>query len=286
MSLLTTAHLQFIVTILLYCLGQCVEDADYNNSVSCDFQKDMCGWKSPKGFAYSDRVIGVCGLGGNQYHCFLSNQFQAHPWIRGDIKSIPLKRLGFPVKIRERIRKIDNRFVLLSARNTNRQKREINDVLSAEIPRSMKHRCLRYKHLVIGQTTALVVGYIKDYLEPFDLSHILNAHGNSPVIKFSSASVTLPVGGKFKVVFRALFDSPQNEVNYGLALITNVSINSGICEMCDATEFSCSRSSDECIPLNRVCDLKPDCLMEEDEKDCGMYFLVYYIFIHCLLGDV
>ncbi|XP_056001675.1 G-protein coupled receptor GRL101-like [Ostrea edulis] len=166
------------------------------------------------------------------------------------------------------IREIDNRFVLRSARNTNRKIRKISDVLSGEIPHSKEHHCLRYKHLVIGKFTALVVGFIKDYLEPFDLSHILNVHDNSPVIKFSSASATLPVGGKFKVVFRALYDRSKYGVNYGLALISNVSISSGICEMCDATEFSCSRSRDECIPLNRVCDVKPDCLMEEDEKDC------------------
>jgi hypothetical protein len=96
-------------------------------------------------------------------------------------------------------REMNNRFVLSSARHTVRKRTQTNDILSPEILLSMKHRCLRYKHLVIGSASALVVGYIKDYQEPFDLSHILNAHGSSPVMKFSSASVTLPVGGEFKV---------------------------------------------------------------------------------------
>jgi hypothetical protein len=99
------------------------------------------------------------------------------------------------------IMEMDNRFVLHSAsvRRPDAFDEQSNDIRSPEVPFSMKHRCLRYRHLVIGPYSALTVGFIKDYLAPFHFSHILKAHGSSPIMKFSSAAVTLPIGGEFKV---------------------------------------------------------------------------------------
>lgn len=104
-----------------------------------------------------------------------------------------------------------------------------------------------------------------------------------------------------KVVFRSLYLQSKN----ASVLIRSVSITNGICgmyfplvsslcwshnainifskekqiktvtsymwtctETCGPNEFSCSRTREECIPFNRVCDLKPDCLEGEDEVHC------------------
>lgn len=108
--------------------------------------------------------------------------------------------LGFPTNISEMVNKFENMFVLTILTRIQREHEQVSDIVSKEIPLSMEHRCLHYQHLVIGGG-ALVVAYIKDYFEPFDLSNYLSFHGNSSIVKFSSSSVNLPVGVKFKVIF-------------------------------------------------------------------------------------
>lgn len=80
----------------------------------------------------------------------------------------------------------------------------VSDIISPKIPLSLEFRCLHYSHLVIGDN-AFVVAYITDYFEPYEISHYLKAHGNSPFINFSRTSVTLPIGTDFKV--KKLFDN-------------------------------------------------------------------------------
>lgn len=80
----------------------------------------------------------------------------------------------------------------------------VSDIISPKIPLSLEFRCLHYSHLVIGDN-AFVVAYITDYFEPYEISHYLKAHGNSPFINFSRTSVTLPIGTDFKV--KNLFDN-------------------------------------------------------------------------------
>jgi hypothetical protein len=109
-----------------------------------------------------------------------------------------LVEFGVPANISEMVHRFDNMSVLATAYLIPWQTHQIGDIVSMEISLSMEHRCLHYRHLVIGGA-ALVVAYIKDYFKPFDLSEYLSSHGNSSVIRFSSSSVTLPVGVKFKV---------------------------------------------------------------------------------------
>ncbi|XP_061179593.1 G-protein coupled receptor GRL101-like [Saccostrea echinata] len=170
-----------------------------------------------------------------------------------------------PDSVLERIRKLDENNVLVAARNyhDNEIVMQITDVVSPEITMSMSYRCLHYNYLAFEDNT-LVVGYIKNYFKPYDLSEHLNFH-ESLVIKVTSASVTLPVGTKFKVVFRGMF--PKS--TYGFLLIDNITITDGICEKCGPNEFKCSNISDECIPFDKVCDLEPDCIGGEDEKRCN-----------------
>lgn len=96
----------------------------------------------------------------------------------------------------QRIKQLD--FTTVLATEKLIQKGGITDVISPKIPMSMEYRCLHYDHLVLGDT-ALVLAYITDFYEPYDLSNYLNAHGNSSFVKFSKSSVNLPVGFEFKV---------------------------------------------------------------------------------------
>lgn len=109
-----------------------------------------------------------------------------------------LIEFGVPANISEMVHKFDSMFVLATAYLVPWQTQQIGDTVSTEIPLSMEHRCVHYRHLVIGGA-ALVVAYIKDYFKPFDLSEYLSSHGGSSIIQFSSSSATLPVGVKFKV---------------------------------------------------------------------------------------
>lgn len=86
--------------------------------------------------------------------------------------------------------------VLASVQKIRRE--GLYDVISQKIPMSMEYRCLHYDHLVLGDP-ALVIAYITDFYEPYDLSNYLDAHGNSSFVKFSKSSVNLPVGFEFKV---------------------------------------------------------------------------------------
>ncbi|XP_034323391.2 G-protein coupled receptor GRL101 [Magallana gigas] len=133
---------------------------------------------------------------------------------------------------------------------------------------SMEYRCLHYDHLVLGDT-ALVLAYITDFYEPYDLSNYLDAHGNSSFVKFSKSSVNLPVGFEFKLVFRVL----ESHGDYGLVMIDNITITSGLCVLCSPNEFLCSPYRDECIPIYKVCDFEPDCLGGEDENNCDFEIL-------------
>lgn len=87
----------------------------------------------------------------------------------------------------------------------------IIDVISPKIPMSMEYRCLHYNHLVIGDT-ALVLAYITDFYEPYDLSNYLDAHGNSSFVKFSKSSVNLPIGFEFKVGQTLIFHSNNTNI--------------------------------------------------------------------------
>ncbi|XP_061179591.1 G-protein coupled receptor GRL101-like [Saccostrea echinata] len=141
------------------------------------------------------------------------------------------------------------------------------DAVSIEIPLSIKsHRCLHYSYFIFGPRAVLVVAYLTNYLEPYYLWDFLNVHDKSPEIKFSRASATLPLGTNFKVVFRAYFDFWPRTTSF--VLLDNISITEGICKTCSPDEFRCSDKRDECIPLDKVCDLKSDCLKGEDEAHC------------------
>lgn len=109
--------------------------------------------------------------------------------------------VSIPDSIFQLFQNLDDSFVMASARDYTdwRAALHISDLVSAEIPLSMKHRCLRYQYLILGRGPALVVAYIKNYFRPYDLSNYLNVHGRSSVIKFRSATANLPVGIKFKV---------------------------------------------------------------------------------------
>jgi hypothetical protein len=109
--------------------------------------------------------------------------------------------MSIPDSMFRLIQKLEDSFVMAAARDYRewRNRAHIADLVSSEIPLSMKARCLRYKYLQLGSGPALIVAYIKNYFEPYDLSDYLNVHGISSVIKFRSASATLPVGIKFKV---------------------------------------------------------------------------------------
>ncbi|XP_062583977.1 G-protein coupled receptor GRL101-like [Saccostrea cucullata] len=164
------------------------------------------------------------------------------------------------------LQKLEENNVLAAARDFNNKVQngmQVTDVVSPEISISMNHRCLRYNFLAYEKTT-LVVGYITDFFHPYDFSDHLNFH-QSHVVKFNRASATLPVGVKFKVVFRAIFVKSS----YGFLLIDNITITDGICEKCGPHEFKCSDTSDECVPFDKVCDLEPDCIAEEDENNCN-----------------
>lgn len=107
-----------------------------------------------------------------------------------------------PWSISELIEKLDNRYVLA----TNSFSKDVigqynfyvSDIISPKIPMSLEFRCLHYSHLVLGDN-ALVVAYITDYFEPYEISHYLKTHGDSSFINFSRTSVTLPIGTDFKV---------------------------------------------------------------------------------------
>lgn len=107
-----------------------------------------------------------------------------------------------PWSISDQVDKLDNRYVLA----TNSFSKDVigqynfyvSDIISPKIPMSLEFRCLHYSHLVLGDN-ALVVAYITDYFEPYEISHYLKTHGDSSFINFSRTSVTLPIGTDFKV---------------------------------------------------------------------------------------
>lgn len=109
-----------------------------------------------------------------------------------------------PWSISDQVEKLDNRYVLA----TNSFSKDVigqynfyvSDIISPRIPMSLEFRCLHYSHLVLGDN-ALVVAYITDYFEPYEISHYLKTHGESSFINFSRTSVTLPIGTDFKVKF-------------------------------------------------------------------------------------
>uniref|UniRef100_K1P895 MAM domain-containing protein n=1 Tax=Magallana gigas TaxID=29159 RepID=K1P895_MAGGI len=184
-------------------------------------------------------------------------------------ESLRLSNLGsqkLPWSISDQVDKLDNRYVLA----TNSFSKDVigqynfyvSDIISPKIPMSLEFRCLHYSHLVLGDN-ALVVAYITDYFEPYEISHYLKTHGESSFINFSRTSVTLPIGTDFKLVFRAIQENWR-----GLILIDYISITDGLCEVCAENEFGCDDFRDECIPLSKVCDLNADCLGGEDEKNC------------------
>ncbi|XP_061194819.1 uncharacterized protein LOC133202983 [Saccostrea echinata] len=232
---------------------------------SCDFLNDTCGWSTPDKNVKYVRFIAICGFRGSLKACILSDWFQdGDPWTPRQIHSINLN--GIPVNISERLYQLSNTFVLATILiySVPPPFQRVSDIVSSEIPLSMEHRCLQYSHLVLGNA-ALVVAYIKDYFEPFELSNYLSVHGNSFIIEFSTSSTILPVGVKFKIVFRAVYDIFNT---YGLVFLYNISITEGVCNSCSPDEFRCSPYRVECVPLSRVCDLQPDCLNGEDEKGC------------------
>ncbi|XP_062611991.1 G-protein coupled receptor GRL101-like [Saccostrea cucullata] len=69
------------------------------------------------------------------------------------------------------------------------------------------------------------------------------------------------------IVFRVL-----NYVlpSYGIVFLYNISITKGLCSNCGQNEFRCHINRAECVPLSKVCDLQPDCLNGEDEKECDL----------------
>lgn len=103
---------------------------------------------------------------------------------------------GFPYNFSQKLEQMKFTTVLASVQKIRRE--GLYDVISQKIPMSMEYRCLHYDHLVFGDP-ALVIAYITDFYEPYDLSNYLNAHGNSSFVKFSKSSVNLPVGFEFKV---------------------------------------------------------------------------------------
>lgn len=109
-----------------------------------------------------------------------------------------------PVSISDQVERLDNRYVLatnsFSKDVTGEYNFYVSDIISPKILLSLDFRCLHYSHLVIGDN-ALVVAYITDYYEPYEISHYLKAHGSSPFINFSRTSVTLPIGTDFKVIY-------------------------------------------------------------------------------------
>uniref|UniRef100_K1QEI9 G-protein coupled receptors family 1 profile domain-containing protein n=1 Tax=Magallana gigas TaxID=29159 RepID=K1QEI9_MAGGI len=133
------------------------------------------------------------------------------------------EKIGFPEDLSQRIKQLD--FTTVLATEKLIQTGGITDVISPKIPMSMEYRCLHYDHLVLGDT-ALVLAYITDFYEPYDLSNYLDAHGNSSFVKFSKSSVNLPVGFEFKLVFRVL----ESHGDYGLIMIDNITITSGLCD--------------------------------------------------------
>ena len=133
---------------------------------------------------------------------------------------------------------------------------QISDVFSMEISLSMQHRCLRYEHMVLGKAS-LVVGYITELSEMYDLRYISNTHPASSFLKFSRSSALMPIGFSFKVsillwkisnseplntvtnldevlntrfyIPQVVFRSMYEENAKGLILISNISITDGMC---------------------------------------------------------
>lgn len=135
---------------------------------------------------------------------------------------------GFPYNLSQKLEQMKFTTVLASVQKIRRE--GLYDVISPKIPMSMEYRCLHYDHLVFGDP-ALVIAYITDFYEPYDLSNYLDAHGNSSFVKFSKSSVNLPIGFEFKVSqtliflfiqyqnsflyhYNSLFSSPGNPLKW------------------------------------------------------------------------
>ncbi|XP_011433713.4 G-protein coupled receptor GRL101 [Magallana gigas] len=250
---------------LIYCFMIAVVEKNSAYFEKCFFKNDTCGWTVHESVVMPGNYILVCGVGGSLDSCYPRYLFQdGDLWTRRTIRSIILAEL--PWSISDQVDKLDNRYVLA----TNSFSKDVigqynfyvSDIISPKIPMSLEFRCLHYSHLVLGDN-ALVVAYITDYFEPYEISHYLKTHGESSFINFSRTSVTLPIGTDFKLVFRAIQENWR-----GLILIDYISITGGLCEVCAENEFGCDDFRDECIPLSKVCDLNADCLGGEDEKNC------------------
>lgn len=107
--------------------------------------------------------------------------------------------MAFSEHVIRMIREYEDIYVLATTSLLRSEvQQSVCDIVSVKIPLALHHRCLQYSHLVLGGAT-LVVAYITDYFEPYDLRHILEAHSSSPAMKFSRSSSILPLGVEFKV---------------------------------------------------------------------------------------
>lgn len=166
--------------------------------------------------------------------------------------------MDFADSIINRLREYNELLVLATTSFPYWQSSQISDIFSMEIPLSMQHRCLTYEHLVLGKA-GLVVGYITELSEMYDLRYIRNAHPASSFLEFSRSSALMPIGFRFKVsilltkiFFSELFETDTNldelsntfvifdipqvvfrsiyeEYAKGLILVSNISITDGIC---------------------------------------------------------
>nr|XP_022336076.1 G-protein coupled receptor GRL101-like [Crassostrea virginica] len=176
--------------------------------------------------------------------------------------------LDFADSIIKKLSEYDEMLVLATTSFPSWESLQINDVFSMEIPLSMQHRCLTYEHMVLGES-GLVVGYITELSEMYDLRYISNTHPASSFLKFSRSSALMPIGFSFKVVFRSMYEENAK----GLILVSSISITDGMCGECKRDEFRCNKIRDECIPESKLCDLELDCVDAEDEKSCDSYTL-------------
>lgn len=140
--------------------------------------------------------------------------------------------------------------VLASVQKIRRE--GLYDVISQKIPMSMEYRCLHYNHLVLGDT-ALVLAYITDFFEPYDLSNYLDAHGNSSFVKFSKSSVNLPVGFEFKVSLTLVLYSYDTSI---LPYKSTKSSYFNITRFSDSLLFNAANIARKNVSSSQLFDLK------------------------------
>lgn len=113
--------------------------------------------------------------------------------------------VGFSEHVSRMIRKYEDIYVLpTTSLPRSKIPQQVSDIVSVKIPLTLHHRCLYYSHLVLGEAT-LVVAYITDYFEPYDLRHILIAHSSSPAVKFSRSSSICHWVSNSRFIFKSIF---------------------------------------------------------------------------------